>query len=161
MSVVSNAGPLIALARVGRLGLLSELYGQIVIPGAVRDEVMSDATLAGAVELASASWLRVIEVQERPAVEMLQLTLDKGESEAIILARLLDAVLLIDERRGRAIAAGLGMRHTGTIGVLLAAKRSGSVSSVRPILDQLDTVGIRISSTLRLEALRLADELAR
>jgi predicted nucleic acid-binding protein len=41
MKVVSNAGSLIALAKVGRLELLESLYGEIYIPHGVRKEVVA------------------------------------------------------------------------------------------------------------------------
>ncbi|MFQ5854703.1 MAG: DUF3368 domain-containing protein [Anaerolineae bacterium] len=122
MTVVANAGPLISLARIGQLGLLQELYDEVVVPPSVHQEVTGDPGQAGAQELAQASWLRVVEVEDQTAVEVLRFSLDLGESEAIVLARELPATLLIDERRGRTTATALGLTKTGTVGVLLAAK---------------------------------------
>jgi predicted nucleic acid-binding protein len=101
MKTVANAGPLIALARIGRLALLPSLYDQLHIPPAVRDEVVTSARgYPGAEEFDAAAWIKTIEVQDQTAVQLLRERLDAGESEAIVLAIQLAAdLLLIDEAR--------------------------------------------------------------
>lgn len=84
--------------------------------------------------------------------------LDQGESEAIVLAQELGATLLIDERKARTIAAALGIPLTGTVGVLLEAKRSGIVSQIQPLLDNMLLAGVRLSTRLYDNALKLAGE---
>lgn len=84
--------------------------------------------------------------------------LDPGESEAIVLAREMRITLLMDERRGRTIAEAMGLSRTGTVGILLAAKASGQVQAITPMLDALLTAGVRLSPSLYEEARRLADE---
>ena len=44
-SVVSNTGPLIALATIGQLDLLHKLYSQVLIPAAVRAEILDENTV--------------------------------------------------------------------------------------------------------------------
>lgn len=150
MIVVANAGPLIALARIGRFDLLQSLYGQLHIPPAVRDEV---ATLArghpAAKEVGTASWIRIVDVRDMTAVQLLKERLDAGESEAIVLAIELEAsLLLIDEARGRRVAEARGMNKTGTIGTLIAAKKRGLVLEVTPLSDELRIAGFRMSEEL-------------
>lgn len=88
--------------------------------------------------------------------------LDLGEANAIVLALELKATqLLIDERLGRTEAKRQGLRITGILGVLLAAKRQGLISTICPILDQLiGEANFRISKRLYDEALALAGETA-
>src|SRR3989337_2771364 len=109
MAVVANAGPLIALARIKRLDLLPTLYGEIIVPPPVYQETTKEADLPGAQDLREARWLRTMEVGDQTEVRRLLFWLDRGESEAIALAQELSATLLMDGRRGRAIAATLGV----------------------------------------------------
>ncbi len=158
MLVVVNSGPLISLSRIGRLDLLPELFGRIVVPAAVYHEVTQDLSLPGALAIQEADWLEVSQVADRSAVERLSYWLDPGESEVLVLAQELGATAVIDERRGRNIAVALEIQQTGTVGVLLAAKRAGSVPGITPLLDQLVANGVRLSTRLYEEARRLAGE---
>jgi predicted nucleic acid-binding protein len=157
--VVVDAGPLISLARIGHLDLLLNLFGEVVVPAVVRQEVTGDQGLPGAAAVAEAKWLKTAEASNLVAVERLMSRLSAGESEVLVLAQELGATAVIDERRGRGVATALGIAQTGTIGVLLAAKRAGLIASVRPLLDQLSAAGVHLSPRLHDEALRLADEM--
>lgn len=73
MAVVANAGPLIALARIGHFALLSLLYNELYIPTAVRDEVVSfGETRPGAIELEAAEWIQIVTVGNQTAVQLLR-----------------------------------------------------------------------------------------
>lgn len=158
MGLVSNAGPLIALARIGQLELLPAAYGGILAPDAVYREVTCDPLLPGAHKIAQATWLRSIPVTDSPAVSRMRFWLDQGESEAIVLAQARAMPLAIDERRGRRIAAALGVDVTGTVGILLACKRLGLIDEITPLLDRLIRKGVRLSVSLYESARRLAQE---
>jgi uncharacterized protein len=85
--------------------------------------------------------------------------LDRGEAEVIALARERAADLVIlDERLARRHAQRLGLKVTGTLGVLLHAKNRGHVEAIRPLLDQLRAGGIRLSDELVDRTLALAGE---
>lgn len=159
MTLVVNSGPLISLARIGRLEILPALFSDVVCPRAVFEEVTRDRTLPGAEAIAAAGWLRVVSVSDRAAVKRWSIWLDLGESEVLVLAQELGATAAIDERRARRFAADRGVSQTGTIGILLTAKTHGLVAAVSPLLDQLSANGIRLSSRLREQARRLAGEL--
>lgn len=83
-----------------------------------------------------------------------------GEAEAIALAIEVEATrLLIDERLGRQAATDLGLRITGVLGILLAAKRQELITAVQPVMDDLATqAGFRISSQLYVDVLNVAGE---
>jgi uncharacterized protein len=160
MIVVSNAGPMIALARIDRLDLLQSLYGQLSIPPGVKEEVVDFGQgLAGAVEVDSAEWIEAVDVHNQTAVNLLREQLDAGESQAIVLAIELHAtLLLIDEARGRRIAQAQGLNVTGTVGTLVAAKRRGLIEAVTPLLDKLVAAGFYMSGELHRTAQVLAGE---
>jgi hypothetical protein len=160
MILVANAGPLIALAEIGRFDLLKSLYGQIHIPPAVRDEVVvSQDGHPGAKEVATAGWIRVEGVRDITAVRILRERLDRGESEAIVLAIELSAdLLLIDEARGRRIAEARGLNKTGTLGTLVIAKKRGLISNITPLLDELLARGFRLHKDLYQAVRALAGE---
>lgn len=158
MEIVSNSGPLISLARIGRLDLLPELFGKVVVPTAVFQELTRHADHPGASAIREAEWLLVRQVADASEVDRLSFWLDAGESEVLVLARELGAIAAIDERRGRNIATALGIPQTGTVGILLTAKTSSMIPAVTPLLDQLIDSGIRLSSRLYEEARRLAGE---
>ena len=98
MIVVSNSSPLIALAKIGKLYILKELFGEIIIPKAVWDEVVVKGKgKPGAEEVEKAEWIKVREVRDKLSVEVLKGEIEIGEAEAIILAKELNADLLIWE----------------------------------------------------------------
>lgn len=145
MNVVSNSTPLIALSRIHRLDLLEHYFGAISIPEEVYDEVVTrGGMLYGADEVEHASWIHVVSIKNKTAVEALCLTVDRGEAEAIVCARETCALLIIDDRDGRNAASRLGVQVTGTIGVLLMAAQDGMIDFKRE-LDVLISEGFRIS----------------
>ncbi len=150
MKVVSNAGPLITLSQVGKIHLLKKLYGTIIIPETVQYEIVVQGQgAAGAEEVGNASWINVQAVKNQLAVEFLRERLDAGESEAIVLATELKAdLLLMDEARGRRISEAHGINLIGTLGFLAIAKKRGLITKVKPLLEQLISVGFYMSSDL-------------
>jgi len=158
--VVANAGPVIALAQIGQVQLLPELYRRIHIPVAVYQEVVAaGGQRAGAADVATANWIVVVTVQNRAAVQLLRERLDLGESEAIALALELQAdLLLMDEARGRRVAEVQGLNRSGAIGTLLAAKEHGLLATVTPWLDALQVRGFRMNARLYHAAQQLAGE---
>lgn len=159
MTLVLNSGPLISLARIGQLEILPSLFDDIALPRAVFEEVTQDPKLPGAEAIAGAEWLRVVEVSDREAVERLSVSLHAGESEVIVLAQTLGGTAAIDERRGRSLATTLGVPQTGTVGILLLAKRRGLIPTLTPLLDLLGANGIHLSPRLYEQARSLAGEL--
>jgi hypothetical protein len=152
MITVSNAGPLIACAKVGRFDLLHNLFDQVTVPQAVYAEVViRGAGRAGADETQGARqrWIRVERVKNLALSRSLHIQLGMGESEAIALSIELGAdVLLLDDRKARAMARYLGLPVVGTVGVLLRANRTGLLPDLESALDELRSHGFRISDEL-------------
>src|SRR5438876_1236088 len=132
MIVVSDSSPLTALLTVGQADLLLRLFGEVVVPEAVRSELLKSHT-------ALPVWLRVQAVRNQAQADLYAQSVDFGEAEAIALAQELRADhLLIDERKGRQLAARQGLPILGLLGVVLLAKRHNLVPSARSFLIRLD-----------------------
>lgn len=153
MSAVSNAGPIIHLSWIGRLDLLPTLFDRIVVPLAVRDEVLRGGPQVPGItaihDAFTSDWLTVQPVSNLAAVATLRTELDRGESEAIVLMREIQAdVLLLDERLARFHAVREGLPMTGTIGILRSARNRRIVPAVMPLLEELRRGGFRVSAEL-------------
>lgn len=151
MKIISNASPIINLARIGHLALLQQLYGQIVIPSAVWQEVVIGGSgRPGAADVESATWITCENVANTGLVRALRQDLDAGEAEAIALALETEAdLLLMDERIGRETAHHLGLRHIGLVGILVEAKRRRILTAVSPVLIALrEQAGFRLDDAL-------------
>jgi predicted nucleic acid-binding protein len=146
--IVSNSACLIALERIEQLDLLPLVYPTIWIPQAVKREIGF-----------TTSWLQVQTVKNQALVSTLRSQVGAGESEAIALALEIQTVpVLLDDKKARRIAEQLDLQVTGTVGLLLKAKKQGVLPAIRPVLDALERVDFRISSRLRNRALELAEE---
>ena len=90
---------------------------------------------------------------------MLKSNLEAGESEAICLYEEIDAnLLIIDDIEGRRVSERLGINITGTLGVLLLAKREKLIDAIKPLLDEIVSHGFRVADELYKEILTKADE---
>ncbi len=163
MIVVSDTSPIRALAFLDQLVLLEKLFGAVVIPPAVADELRNPARLGPCESPPDLSPHRFIEVRApagRARVAQLEKELDRGESEALALAEELGAkAVLIDESAGRAVAERMGLVPLGTVGILLRGKRAGLLNELRPLLDRLtEDLGFSIAESLRRRTLEQAGE---
>ncbi|WP_375511578.1 DUF3368 domain-containing protein [uncultured Nostoc sp.] len=161
MIVVSDTSPINNLAAINHLHLLQQLYGTVLIPEAVYRELTDpNFQVAGAIEVQTFIWIQTRPVQDRILVEALSNELDIGEAEAIALALEMKAdQVLIDERRGRIVAARLNLGYTGILGILVEAKSQRLISAVKPLLDALiNQAGFWIAEPLYKRVLQLVDE---
>ena len=144
--------------------MLHDLYACVAIPSAVSDELRVGSGRPGegaAADALEQGWLQIRELSAGSARSLseLVLILDRGEAEAILLAKEVDArFLLIDERMGRAIAKRRGVPVVGAAGVLLVAKKRGLIDAVLPVLKKIELAGYRMSAGLTREIARLAGE---
>jgi len=126
LNVVSNAGPLIVFSKLNILHLLKELYGRVEFPFAVYKEAVQLGIRHGFSD-ARALHLFLTQNQWKPTpvidipLDLQDETLDSGEKEAIALAISKNALLLMDEERGRNFARSKNIKGRGSLGVLIEA----------------------------------------
>lgn len=164
--IVINTSPLLALAACGQMELLRRLHPRVVVPPAVITELergqagtdSSAGTDSLALEAERPAWLEIVALSSPPS-PLLEAYLDRGEAAVIALAveQGIQRVV-IDERRGRAVARTMGLEVVGSIGVLLRAKREGFIAEVKPSIDAMQAQGIWLSERLLEFALREAGE---
>jgi predicted nucleic acid-binding protein len=161
MPAVSDSSPLILFAAIGRLDLLREIYDEIMVPPAVWQEiVVVGAGRRGATDVAAAPWIRRRSPPSQGVAALAGASLDPGETEAIALAiaDLPGGPILLDDRRARRLARQAGLAVTGTVGVLVPAKRLGLVAAVRPVLAELRTAGLYLDDKTAEDLLRITGE---
>jgi predicted nucleic acid-binding protein len=126
------------------LDLLRKVVDEpLVIPKAVAEEVSG---YPRGVDLHPEPWIRIQAVKEKQQVQLLLPTLDQGEAEVIALGIEQGArLLLLDELIGRKVAESLGLRITGSVGILIRAKQLGEISAVKPLLSQMLDTGFYLS----------------
>ena len=135
MRVVSNAGPLIALGKLGQLGLMLKLYSEVLIPREVYNEVVVNGLSVGASDAQAVDFLiqqghvRVADVALPSPLPNWGHSIDAGEVEVIVLAQQQEADwVLIDDAHARQAARQVGLSLKGTVGVLLEAFRKAYLS---------------------------------
>ena len=155
---VADSAPLIALACIGQLDLLPRVLGEVLVPDTVATECLRPS-MPGVEAIASAFTGGILIHHADIAVpEAVFPQLDAGESAAIRLAQVMNAAVLMDERLGRAVARRLGLPVIGSLGVLIAAKRSGLLVSLKTAIDQMQDNGYYMAEALIREALHKAGE---
>ncbi|MDY0095992.1 MAG: DUF3368 domain-containing protein [Candidatus Vecturithrix sp.] len=159
--IISNSSPIIHLAKIGRLNLLQEFYETLTIPKAVYEECLTEGKDRQEVAaIRNADWLKVEPVMNIPLVRLLLSELDKGESEAIVLALEKQAdLLLLDDADARDRAKLYHIPITGTLGVLLRAKHEGKIESFGDAFEQIRATGFWVHERLKRRFLTEAGEL--
>lgn len=150
MRVVSNSGPLIHLARAGHFDLLQLLYGRLLIPPSVCQEVtIRGRGQAGSRELLTAKWIRRRRPRRTDLVAALRVFLGRGEAKAIALtAERKGTLLLIDEIHGRRVAREMGILVVGTLGVLLQGYRNNHVPDLEAAIARMRERGTWIDNEI-------------
>lgn len=137
--VVVNSTPIIALAGINRLSLLKELYCEVFIPRAVYEEIFVKEGSKAKIDLdLSLDWINILDVSNVEAKKFLNVNLHVGEVEVLLLGKEIAAdLLVIDDYNARQYAKYLGVKVTGTIGILLKAKEENKIHSIKQSLDDL------------------------
>jgi predicted nucleic acid-binding protein len=155
MIVVSDTTAITTLLKAGEERLLSELFGNVIIPKAVLNELMAFHS-----RLPDFISVRPLETSNRlpPSTQ----TLGRGEAEAIALAKQINAdLLLTDDLKARGIAIELGLNCTGLVGLIVRAKQNRHITSAMEVITALEKDGgLYLSDSVKVEALKLAGEIS-
>jgi hypothetical protein len=159
--IVSDTSPLIWFSKIGKIDLLKKLYGEVTIPEEVYKEAVerslqegfSDALVIK--ECVEQGWIKVLKLDDG-GVKLCQRMMEHafeihlGEVQAIILAREMGVLLLMDESCGRAFAETWGLRVKGALHVILKALREELLDKdrAREAVLQLVEKGFRIEPRL-------------
>ena len=160
MTIVCDTSPLLLFARADRLGLLPALYQRVFVPGAVLQEVNVQAD-EPARQIQVHVQQDVFQRKEArgKSLDAVGENMGRGERAAIVLARELDAELVVlDDEQGRTEARRHGLSITGSIGILIEAKERDVIASMRRELDRLVEEGLWIDEQLYDRVLREHEE---
>lgn len=142
--VIADASPIIALAAIGELDLLQQLYERVTITDLVRKEIHAELP----------DWIEVSTNYDHNKFSILKIELDPGEASAIAMAlEYIGSKIIIDEQKGRRVAQRLGLTVTGTVGIIIKAKEKGLIHSGKQVLDKLEKHGFWLSEELRAQIL--------
>ncbi len=157
--LVVNASPIISLAKIGCADFLLQLYGQLVVPEGVFQEINVHREHDQAVE-----WLRdqdykaIVRSIEVPEI-ISEWNLGKGESQVIAFAfQNRDFTAAIDDKAAKKCAEVFNISISGTIAIIIKAKKMDLTPRVEPLLLALRSNGFRVSDKIIMSALQIAEE---
>jgi predicted nucleic acid-binding protein len=147
--VISDTSCLIVLSKIGELDLLRKRYSRVLIPLEVEQEFGDSLP----------EWILVIEPSHKSQEQVSPLNIDPGEKAAIALS--LDhpgSLLIVDDEKARQAAERFHLTITGTLGILVKAKKAGLLQSIKPLIDQIMETDFRVSYSIIHQALVEAGE---
>ena len=156
LKVACNSSPLIHLAKIKMLEILEFFFGEILVPEVVYRECVGEGgEREDAKEIEKARWIRVVNIQDEELKIALNVVLDEGESESIVLALEQSAdLILLDDYEAREFARTYGLNITGTVGILMKAKKEGKITSLKEELERLRESGFWLSNDLYAQVLQ-------
>jgi len=158
-SVITDTSPLQYLHQIGRLGLLADLYQRVIVPHAVAAE-LREGMLHGC-DVPDVTQLPWATVEGTPAVPDARVAVGLGSGERDVLCWALQApesLVILDDAEARTHAKQLGIRFTGTLGVLVKARQTNRVPALRPLLDHLQQAGFFLTDSVRAQILAIVGE---
>ena len=140
---------MIILNKIGKLDILREMYGSVIVPQAVYKEVSAKSDSACRC-IIGMDWIHIQNILSIENKKMYKARLHDGEVEVMILAQEIggDVLTVIDDNAARKTARYLGIKVTGTLGVLMKAKSLGYIESVRDSIASMRQAGFYIGTEL-------------
>ncbi len=159
VKIICDTSVLQYLHQLELLHILPALSEDVIIPPAVAEEVAVGQELGVSLpDVAELDWITLREPVSTAALPLIT-ELGPGEAEVLILAlECPENVVVLDDALARRVAHMLDLSLTGTLGLLIDAKRAGLIEAVEPYLDRLEALRFRLAERTRLAVLRLAGE---
>lgn len=146
---ISDTSCFMVLKNIGELELLYKVYGQITTTIDIATEF--GETLP--------DWIEIQHVGDKYRQQLLEMQIDRGEASAIALAlETPECTVILDDYKARKVADRLGIKITGTIGVIVKAKTKGIIPSIKPLLEKIKQTDFRLSPAIEFLALTEAQE---
>jgi predicted nucleic acid-binding protein len=147
--IISDTSCFIVLSNIGELHLLQRLYGEVITTPEIAREYGGELP----------DWVNIREASDKSRQKILESQIDIGESSAMALAmEISDSTLILDDYKARKIASRLGLKFTGTVGVIIKAKKRGLIPLIKPLLERIKQTDFRMSEELETLALIEAGE---
>ena len=144
-NIISNTSCLIVLDNIGMLDVLKELYGKVFITEEVLKEFGKTVP----------DWIEVRKVSDNKYLKLMKNFVDLGEASTIALAvETDDIVIILDDLKARKLGQKLNLKITGTIGVLVKARKRNIITSTQEVLNKLRNEGFRIADEIEKEFLK-------
>lgn len=137
--IIIDTSSLIALERINLLQILCKIYKEVVIPESVIKEFGNLSLSCLSIRKVESNLLKLL---------ITDLNLGKGEADVIALASQTGLKVIIDDLKARKVAENMGLKLTGTIGVLLKAERLGLIASAQEKVSELREKGFYVSEQL-------------
>jgi predicted nucleic acid-binding protein len=137
--IITDTSCFITLDKIGAFDVLYQSFKNIVTTPEIQQEFGSELP----------AWIEIRAVQDTTLKEVFQETVDPGEASAIALAmETSNAILIIDDLKGRKLASKMALSFMGTLGLLVKAKEYGVIPAVKPYIEKIQATDFRVSSSL-------------
>lgn len=147
--VIADTTCFILLDKIGKIDLLKEMF----------QHISTSSIIAAEFGKPLPEWVKIMELRDVNAQNILELEIDKGEASAIALAlETENALLILDDLKGRKLAERLSLTYTGTFGLFLKAKEEGLLISIKPLLQLIQATNFRFSPKVMDAILKQAGE---
>lgn len=137
--IIADTSSLIALERINLLQILCEIYKEVIIPESVIKEFGNLSLSCLSIRKVESNLLKLL---------ITDLNLGKGEADVIALASQTGLKVIIDDSKARRVAENMGLKVTGTIGILIKAERAGLIGSAHDKVRELREKGFYVSEEL-------------
>ena len=137
--IIPDTSCIIVLNQIGELDILRMLFGEVLITPLIAEEYGRELP----------DWIKVVNPANGDFQYLLNAMVDLGEASALALAfEHKNSLLILDDVKARRVALKLGLKFTGTLGILVEAKLSGHIPLLRPIVDKIRATNFRLTAEL-------------